>query len=66
VGEIQILVELFGTWGSVLLFGFQFVGGPNRDFEGCTVAEDQGGFCGEFLIRAVAGWEWEAIWLGGQ
>ncbi len=66
MGEIQILVELFGTWWVVLPVGFEFVGCPNRDFEGCAVAEDECGFCGEFPIRAVAGWEWEGIWLGGQ
>jgi hypothetical protein len=30
------------------------------------VAEGEGGFCGEFLIGAVAGGEGEAVWLSGQ
>jgi hypothetical protein len=59
----QILLKLPGARCVVLLVGFKFVDGPQRDFESCAVAEGEGGFFDEFT---VAGGEREAFCLSGE
>jgi hypothetical protein len=59
-------VELFGARCVVLLIWFEFVGGPDGDFESCAVADDEGGFDYLFLAGGVAGWEGEAVRLSGE
>lgn len=40
--------------------------GPDGGFPGAVVADDEGAFRGEFLVRAFAGGKAVAVRLGGQ